>query len=42
MKDPRPANRIVEDIADHLAKYPPLGSIDQILRRLLEEIRAVS
>jgi len=42
MKDARPANRIAEDIAEHLAKYPPLGSIDEILRRFLEEIKALS
>lgn len=42
MKDARPAERIVEEIAQHLAKYPPLGSIDEILRRFLEEMRAVS
>jgi hypothetical protein len=42
MKDARPAERIVEDVAQHLAKYPPLGSIDEILRRFLEEMRAVS
>jgi hypothetical protein len=42
MKDARPAERIIEDIAQHLAKYPPLTSTDQILRRFLEEMRAVS
>jgi hypothetical protein len=42
MKDARPTKQIVEDIAQHLAKYPPLSSIDQILRRFLEEIRTVS
>jgi hypothetical protein len=42
MKDARPADRILEDIKQHLAKYPPLGSIDEILRRFLEEMRAVS
>lgn len=42
MKDARAAERIIEDIAQHLAKYPPLGSIDEILRRFLEEMRAVS
>jgi hypothetical protein len=42
MKDARPPERIVEDIAQHLAKYPALGSIDEILRRFLEEMRAVS
>jgi hypothetical protein len=42
MKDARPQERIVDDIAQHLVKYPPLGSIDQILRRFLEEMRAAS
>jgi len=42
MKDTREAARIIGDIAEHLTKYPPLKSIDQILRRFLEEMRAVS
>ena len=42
MKDARPAERIIEDNAQHLAKYPPLASIDAILRRFLDEMRAVS
>jgi hypothetical protein len=42
MKDARPKQRIVEDIRQHLAKYPPLGTIDEILRKFLEEMRAVS
>ena len=42
MKDARPPERIIKDIAQHLAKYPPLRSIDEILRRFLEEMRAVS
>ena len=42
MKDARPAKRIIEEIAGHLAKHKPLGSIDEILRRFLEEMRAVS
>lgn len=41
MKDARPAQKIIQDITDHLQKYPPLGSVDQILRRFLEEMRAV-
>jgi hypothetical protein len=42
MKDARSAERIVHDIAEHLGKYPPLGSIEEILGRFLEEMRAVS
>jgi hypothetical protein len=39
MKDAQPAKRITDDIAQHLAKYPPLGSVDAILRRFLDEMR---
>ena len=42
MKDARPATRIVEDIQCHLGKYPPIGTIDEILRRFLDELRAFS
>lgn len=42
MKDAKPEKQIVEEISQHLAKYPPLGSIDEILRRFLQEMRAVS
>jgi hypothetical protein len=42
IRDARPKERIIEDIAQHLAKYPPLDSIDEILQRFLEEMRAVS
>jgi len=42
MKDARPKQRIIDDIAEHLARYPPVNSIDEILRRCLEEMRAVS
>ena len=38
----RSVELFIEDIAQHLAKYPPLGSIADILRRFLEEIWAVS
>jgi hypothetical protein len=41
-KDATPSEQIIEGIAQHLAKYPPLGSIDEILRRFLEKMRAVS
>jgi hypothetical protein len=40
--DARQKKQILADIADHLAKYPPVKSIDQILRRFLQEMRAVS
>lgn len=42
MKDARAPERIVEDIREHLAKFPPLDSIDEILRTFLDEMRAVS
>jgi hypothetical protein len=42
MKDARPAEKIAKDIVEHLAKYPPLASVEEILRRFLEEMRAVS
>jgi hypothetical protein len=40
MKDARPKKRIVEEITEHLVRYKPLKSIDQILKRFLEEMRA--
>jgi len=39
MKDARPRKRIIDDIADHFAKHPSFGSIDEILRRFIEEMR---
>jgi hypothetical protein len=42
MKDAKPKKQIVEEIRQHLAKYPPLGTIDEILRKFLEEMRAIS
>lgn len=42
MKEARTPERIIEDIAQHLNRYKPLGTIDEILRRFLEEMRAVS
>jgi len=42
MKDAHPADKILKDIVEHLAKYPPLATVDEILRRFLDEMRAVS
>jgi hypothetical protein len=42
MKDARSKEQIIKDIAEHLAKYPPLDSVDEILNRFMEEMRAVS
>lgn len=42
MKDARPAQRIIRDIKEHLTTYPPLKSIDEILRRFLQEMRTLS
>jgi hypothetical protein len=39
MKDARPKAQIVKDIERHFSEYPPLGSVDKILRRFLEEMR---
>jgi len=42
MKDAKPAKQITAEIAAHLAANPPLSSIDEILKRFLDEIRALS
>jgi hypothetical protein len=42
MKDARSQERIVQDIARHLEKHPPLGTLDEILRKFLDEMREVS
>lgn len=42
MKDARSAKQIVKDIEEHLAKYPPLDSVDEILRRFMDQMRDVS
>lgn len=42
MKDARPAERIIADVSEHLAKYPPLESIDEILKSFLKDMRAES
>lgn len=42
MKDARPSERIITEIKEHLGKFPPVDSIDEILRRFLDEMRAVS
>lgn len=42
MKDAREPERIIADIREHLKKFPPLGSIDEILRQFIEEMRAMS
>jgi hypothetical protein len=42
MKDARPLDQIVEDIKQHLAENAALRSIDEILRRFLDEMRTVS
>ncbi len=42
MKDARASKRIVEDIHHHLAKYPPIATIDEILHRFLDELRTFS
>lgn len=42
MKDARPKERILKDIRDHFKKCPPVGSVDQILRRFLREMQEAS
>lgn len=42
MKDAKPRPQIINEIANHLAENPPFESIDQILRRFLVEMRALS
>jgi len=42
IKDARPAAQILKDIGDHLSKYPPLNSVDEILRRFMDEMLAIS
>lgn len=42
MKDKKPRVQIVKEIAKHLEENPPFGSIDQILRRFLNEMRELS
>jgi hypothetical protein len=36
--DARPAAQIVKNIAQYLGEYPPLGSVDKILRCFLDEM----
>jgi Eco29kI restriction endonuclease len=42
MKDAKPRAQIVSQIKKHLKENPPLGSIDEILHRFLEEMRTLS
>ncbi len=39
MGDARTPERIIQDIADHLKRYPPMGTLDEILRKFLDEMR---
>ncbi|MBZ0272916.1 Eco29kI family restriction endonuclease [bacterium] len=42
MKDARLQSTLIQAIAAHFAKYPPLRSVDEILRRFLDEMREIS
>ena len=42
MKNARSIEQIEKDIAEHLAKYPPVDSVDEVLRRFMDQMRAVS
>ena len=40
--DAKPIARIIDEIGQHLEANPPLATVDEILRRFLNEMRAVS
>ncbi len=42
MKDAKPRAQIVKEISSHLAENPPFETVDQILRRFLDEMRTRS
>jgi len=42
MKDARTRQRIIDEIKQHFTQYPPVRSIDEILKRFLDEMRAIS
>lgn len=42
MKDAKPPSKILGEIAHHFTSNPLFGSIDEILRRFLDEMRAMS
>jgi len=42
MKDARPPKQIMDDIARHLTKHPPFGTMEEILSRFIDEMRGVS
>ena len=42
MKDAKPKEQIAREIREHFKKYPTLKSVDEILRKFLEEIRSVT
>lgn len=42
IKDAKPLNDIVQEIAAHLQANPPFRTVDEILRRFIEEMRTMS
>lgn len=42
MRDAKSVAKITTEIGEHLAENPPLGSVDEILHRFLEEMRGES
>lgn len=42
MKDAKLESRILREISEHLSKYEPISSVDEILKRFLEEMRSVT
>jgi hypothetical protein len=40
LKDARTEGQIVQDIADHFLKLPPLTSVDAVINQFLEDMRA--
>jgi hypothetical protein len=42
MKDAKPRTQILEEISAHLSQFPPFRTVDQILRRFLDEMRTLT
>jgi len=42
MKDAKPRKQILEEISRHLSEHPVFRTVDQVLRRFLEEMRTLT
>jgi hypothetical protein len=42
MKDAKPRKQILEEISSHLSEHPVFRTVDQVLRRFLEEMRTLT